>query len=407
MRWVLYIATWLAAAYALVAWSDHHTSLYLLGATAPGYRPNPLAILGHAAWFALARAPLAAVALPAGFLFALARRVQWRSYTWASWLFWMPFSLLAALFLLVAQPMPMIGGVYLNGLLLFMVGSTLGGLCAFPFVLLLRVKSHDVGFCSWPLSFLWRSGSDEVVVRYRTGRLRRKTARVPLGEFHLGFEQETVFRSGYIPSVSTGTGYTSSGETIHVTTTGPGQHYAYNQRTGRSQIRVGGIVDSNVYLRRGARLEAEANARRLKPRSDAIRAKQQEAAKAQKQQHNDIALERAQAALRKLAEQAGLNDEHWYDNRYSTHAENPGVLLEAIAADREGRGYAVYNKGQSTWIGSWKQAVVHETRQGLDIQVNDSAYRQQHMTERRFQLGAHFTVQSCQEWVSRIRLLSR
>ncbi len=434
MRVFLYILLWCGAFYLISNYLDHHArhidTAYSAGTyVAMAFREA----LTTAPWWVLG-------ALPLGALLALGRRLRWRSYSWRPWLIWTPFALLAALLLIIGNsfnqpttigwfllqilyrphlfPLPVhaweLQGQIINAALYFLVGSTMGATVGMVLVALFRTMSGDVGFYSHQLSFRWRKGSEDVMVRYRKGRVSRKTDRVPLGQFFLSFKEEIKEGTDYAPNIQTSTGTTSSGEHVSLTTYGPGTFYNYKRATGRTEVHIGGDVDGNVFLRKWSCVEANANWKRLAKPKEQLReaTDRQHKAETLKKKEDDQArfeatLAKANQAIKDMAEQAGLADELWNWHNFSTQPESAGKLLNAIGADRQGRGFVICNQGQSQWIGSWKGARVQESSKGLDIQVNDPEYRHRHMTERRFCVGETWTVQKCQEWASRIRLLSQ
>lgn len=112
--------------------------------------------------------------------------------------------------------------------------------------------------------------------------------------------------------------------------------------------------------------------------------------------------EKASATLHRLADEAQIGAERWSNLKRNLQGE----VMEAIVVDRTGQGLVIYNDGKERWTGNFKGAQLFRVDRGIKVQVDDPAYRAQHLTERRFQLGLHQTSDEWAEWVDRIRMLS-
>lgn len=390
--------------------------------------------LSDHSWWTLA-------ALPLGAARAIGGRLRWRSISWQPCLIatsWMPLIgiwlilfppnyilyFLSFLLGLVKWPLNLVLrplGISFTSLLiksiypagLFLIGSSIGGVVGMMLGALFRLVSGDVGFWSRSFSFLWRKGHADVVVRYRKNFWSRQTAHISLQEFAVRFTEVTAERTGYNPNIQYGSGFSSDGTVHHITMYGPGQSYQYTEKTGRSWVDIDGIR-SSVTLPWGSCIEIAYNIRRLekpKARLREIEAAEREATewrnKALEQAALAVAGMKAEVAMQTLMEQAGVEGDKWGYHRYSTHAETGGMILEALGADRGGRGFAIYDEGKEKWIGKWLGARAHETNNGLDIVVSDPDYRQRHMKERRFSIGQQWPVSERREWADRIRLLGQ
>lgn len=111
----------------------------------------------------------------------------------------------------------------------------------------------------------------------------------------------------------------------------------------------------------------------------------------------------AQKSLAKLCDQAKLEK----DFKNISCWNSSGMLTEAIAVDRSGKALAVYNKGASTWMGTLKGASAQIVGDKLELKVDDPAYREKHLTERRFSLLEKEPREMLVEWEDRINLLAK
>jgi len=427
-----------AALLALAAWASGlpHLVSRMTQAPVPAFVNAPF-YRSSQAWlqddiaYELERFPRwgAWLSLAAGAGLAIRRRWRWRSYGLVRLLALLPFGVLAGVCLVergasliqyvdgafqdelphLQAGSPEWTGYWIGGLavplivlgLSGVVGLTLGALLAQPAVALRRLAG-DAGFYARALSFRWLHGDAEVEVHVRPHRRGPTTAtRVPLHAFEATFKQEVLEKWGHTPSVTTVTGYTSSGEMVSGTAYGPGHAYQYKVTTPRQEVRLAG-VERRVFLGPADALEARWNVRRLMRHA-------RPAAEAHRRQREADARQAAEAIERKirdaldaLARQAGLAGERW-----TFHKASPaGELLEAIAADRLGAGYAVCDEGRERWVGRWHGARLFGVDGGIDVQVDDPAHRAQHLAERRFVIGRGWPAPLRNEWASRIALLA-
>jgi len=112
--------------------------------------------------------------------------------------------------------------------------------------------------------------------------------------------------------------------------------------------------------------------------------------------------EKASATLHRLADEAQIAAERWSNLRRNLQGE----LIDAIVVDRKGRALVIYEEGKERWIGTFKGAQLHPNEQGIEVQVDDPAYRAQHLTERRFLIGKFWNSEVRAEWSDRLRMLS-
>ena len=114
---------------------------------------------------------------------------------------------------------------------------------------------------------------------------------------------------------------------------------------------------------------------------------------------------RSEQQVRSLMREAGFGDNE-ADNFLRIVCDDKGELVEAIAADRAGRGVLVRDRGADKWLGHWNgaEATVEEGR--LQLKLVDPAYTEVHMTARRvsLRLGGGKTV--LDEWCDRIGMLA-
>lgn len=117
---------------------------------------------------------------------------------------------------------------------------------------------------------------------------------------------------------------------------------------------------------------------------------------------SSYAQEKASNALDFLIANAGLDKE--YLSKSSWGAD--GVLSEVIAVDRSGKSVAIYDNGAGTWKGNLKGASAQIIDNKLEVKVDDSAYRDQHLSDRHFTILAGQPRDVLLEWESRINLLA-
>jgi hypothetical protein len=295
-----------------------------------------------------------------------------------------------------------------------LLGALAGALAALVPLALWRMSGQGLGFQSRVLSFRHARGEKDVLCRYRTTnpwRGRYKTERVALADFGFRTWEETVTKTVYVPSVTTITGTTSGGQMVTGTAYGPGSSYDKEVRTGWFLVHLRGITASNkLALSKVQAAEANWVARRIEktfaaPARNAANLLAERTAEQQKQDEVtrvEAAASKARQAVAALVHSAGMSGENWY--RYRHDAD--GALIEVLAADREGRALAWYGGGNQRWSGRWKGATVKATRPALEIVVDDPAYREKHLTDRRVILAETWSQALRDEWVSRIEILA-
>jgi len=107
--------------------------------------------------------------------------------------------------------------------------------------------------------------------------------------------------------------------------------------------------------------------------------------------------------LDSLCQQAGMESDYFNKSYW----DNQGVLRWAIAVDRNGKAVAVYDEGAVTWIGTLKAASAQIIDNKLEVKVDDAAYRNKHVTERRFMILEKQPREVLVEWEDRINLLAK
>lgn len=105
-----------------------------------------------------------------------------------------------------------------------------------------------------------------------------------------------------------------------------------------------------------------------------------------------------------LLEKAGINEAECF-KCYRYWEKDGGYICAMLAADKEGRGCAIFNEGKDTWLGSWKNAQINEVGDTLEVQIEDPEYRKLNLKERRF-IIKYFSREDRLEWIDRIRILS-
>ncbi len=154
------------------------------------------------------------------------------------------------------------------------------------------------------------------------------------------------------------------------------------------------------------RLEEEAHATEEKARKERLAA--EEKARVDKQASEEKA---KSDALQNVRNQSTQLLKVWEIDPNSTfmtyryRESDGGYISTMLAADKEGRGGAVLNDGKDTWSGSWKNAQINEQGDTLEIQIDDPAFREKNLKERRFAIK-YFDREQRLEWIDRIRILS-
>lgn len=210
------------------------------------------------------------------------------------------------------------------------------------------------------------------------------------------FYHEKIKVRAYTPSF---TGYTSSGERI---TGQGGAPVVYNDTIGWT------VTISNLHNRERVELELkDAVARKMKLVTDEIEAWGKEISN---NQMTELVRLEAEGASRKASEQAAQYLSDWGLNGanpfYRYDYSRDGVISHMLAALPDGRGGAVYNNGQNSWAGSWRNAVVNDVNNTLEIQIDDPDYRSKHLKEHRFVIPSQWKREERLEWLDRIRILS-
>lgn len=237
------------------------------------------------------------------------------------------------------------------------------------------------------------------------------TISINAGKFHYEgrpqslsfYYHEKIKVKAYTPTV---TGYTSSGERF---TGQGGAPVVYNDTIGWT------VTITDMSSKNKAVLELKNDvARKLKLVTDRIEAWRNEIDRKDLADITEkVKLEtqwKAEEASKKASEQAtqylqawGVHDASpFYHYYYSTD----GVITQMLAALTDGRGGAVYNNGQNSWRGSWRNAVVNDVNETLEIQVDDPSYRSKRLKEHRFVIPNNWKREERLEWFDRIRILS-
>ncbi|MGM3277360.1 hypothetical protein [Ralstonia sp. 24A2] len=118
----------------------------------------------------------------------------------------------------------------------------------------------------------------------------------------------------------------------------------------------------------------------------------------------EAASTKAAESVRQVLEAAGFHASG--EGVFSWHRHDPsGVLVELIAADRNGRAFVVAGQGADRWQGLWQGAEAKLEGNALQLKVVDEAYRAQHLAERRFSLMTNVGLNEQQAWCDRVNLL--
>jgi hypothetical protein len=121
---------------------------------------------------------------------------------------------------------------------------------------------------------------------------------------------------------------------------------------------------------------------------------------------NALAQDKVQNILDKLQLASGVDQDCFKKIRI----DDAGMLHEAIAVDRSGKAFAVYNNGKSTWTGTLKgaSASINDKNQYLEVMVDDPAYREKNLAELRFHVAFYpAPKKELDEWKDRINLLAK
>lgn len=248
------------------------------------------------------------------------------------------------------------------------------------------------------------------LVNIRANKASNKVS-INSGKFHYEgrpqnlsfYYHEKIKVRAYTPTV---TGYTSSGERF---TGQGGAPVVYNDTIGWT-VTISDMSNKNKVV-----LELKNDvARKMRMVTDRIEAWRKEIDRKDLADITEMVKletqQKAEEASKKASEQAEQYLKDW-----GLHGENPfiryyysndGSITEMLAALSDGRGGAVYNGGKNFWSGSWKNAVVNEVNDTLEIQVDDPDYRSKHLKEHRFVIPSGWKREQRLEWFDRIRILS-
>lgn len=310
---------------------------------------------------------------------------------------------------------------------LWMMGVAVGRLLALPVIALVR-RTRGLGFLSSELKFRHRPGEETVEWHYLSkaapkGWQRRDVPLRHLSSFIHETRTDRVFERTYQTFEARGR---FSGEQISGTIEGPGQWVNRTTGTGRSHLTLGDLamtvststaVRANRTLQRlfdryvralhhADKLQQDEDRRRASAEraAEAERARQREADDAQRHQARvEKSRIDAHANLQSLLAEAGLSG----SDLWSKYAHDlDGRIVSLVAANRAGRGLIVHANGDETWAGEWRGASARIADGRLQVQVDDPAWRRQHLSERRFTLGERWTPEERQTWADRITLLA-
>ena len=127
--------------------------------------------------------------------------------------------------------------------------------------------------------------------------------------------------------------------------------------------------------------------------------------RAQVRRDKEAAEARSEQQVRSLMREAGFGDNE-ADNFLRVICDDRGALVEAIAADRAGRGVLVWDRGAAQWLGHWNGAEARIEDGRLQLKVVDPAYTEIHMTARRVSLKLSGGKTVLDEWCDRIGMLA-
>lgn len=400
-------------------------------------------------WQQLAGWPLLVLAL--GAAWTLRHRVQW--YAWDSRNFlaslvlgWLAAALVARGGLEVFQKLPellassatdgldpamyrvvVLAMVPLMAWALWMLGVALGRVLGLAVVAVLR-RTRGLGYYSARLKFRHRAGEENVEWHYFSteaprGWQRREVPLRQLGKFIHESRTERVYERTYQTFEARGR---FSGEQVTGTIEGPGQWVDRVRFSGRSMLTLGDLamtlptpvaVGANRTLERlfqkyvhslhradRARSEEERHRAMAQQRVEAEQARQREVDDAARHQARvEQSRVDAHANLQTLLADSGVTGSDLW-SKYSHDLD--GRIVSLVAANRAGRGIIVHADGEQTWAGEWRGASARVNGGVLEVQVDDPAWRRQHLTERRFSIGERWTPEERQAWADRIGLLA-
>ncbi len=321
---------------------------------------------------------------------------------------------------------------------LWMIGVALGRVLGLAVVGVLR-RTRGLGYYSPRLKFRHRHGEEKVEWHYFSkdaprGWQRRDIPLRQLGKFSHETRTDRVYERTYQTFEARGS---YSGERVTGTIEGPGRWVDRVRGTGLSHLTLGDLAmeiptslaaSANATLdllfkryihalhrADKARSDEQWQRNRTEQRAEEERAGQRaaEAAEAERQREADEAVRQqarlekskvdAHANLQALLAQAGVTGSDLW-SKYSHDLD--GRIVALVAASRAGRGVIVHANGEQTWSGEWRGASARVNEGRLEVQVDDPAWRQQHLSERRFALGERWTPEERQAWADRIGLLA-
>lgn len=311
-----------------------------------------------------------------------------------------------------------------------LLGHVLGRVLAWAAATLWRLTGRGVGICTPRLKLRWDRGDADFQIAYDATGKPAPTRRLPLHEAPAPVVREMGTKQVHIPKVSTINARNAYGDRIHGTIESEGHYVTVPEPSvwwsgkgagmTRYHVKRPEVRETNLALERlapfaKAAREAWEQARiaerqqQAEAAAAAAEARERQAREAQAQASRDEQARRehgrrvAHDAMATLVHQAGLDT----SAMWSRYGHDPsGRLAYAIAADRSGRGFAVYADGAQTWQGHWRGASCRFEDGALQVQVDDPAYREQHMSQRRFSIGERWEKAEQQAWLDRIQLLS-
>lgn len=311
-----------------------------------------------------------------------------------------------------------------------LLGHVLGRLLAWAGATLWRVSGRGVGIYTPRLKLRWDRGDDHFLVAHDGTGKTVPTKRLPLHEAPTPVVQQMGTKKKHIPKVSSITARNQYGDRIHGTIESEGYYVTVPEPSvwwvGKGpgmtyyHVKAPEVRETNLALQRLAPFaqaardawelaRAAERQQQAEAAAAAAEARERQAREAEARATRDEQARREQGrraahdAMAALVRQAGVDTSAMW-SRYGHDLD--GRLAYAIAADRSGRGFAVYADGAQTWVGHWRGASCRLEDGALQIQVDDPAYREQHLSQRRFSLGARWEKAEQQAWLDRIELLA-
>lgn len=234
----------------------------------------------------------------------------------------------------------------------------------------------------------------------------------------------TTTQSTYVPS-TTATGWTD-GQSITVTV--PGQTVYSDVSTGNAVPVPDGTRMLNVIARFDPRerkknielgcfpereeeeiksvfAEINRHALALVEQRNAADHQVRQEKRLQELRDKEAAEAHSEQQVRSLMREAGFGDNE-ADNFLRIVCDDKGELVEAIAADRAGRGVLVWGRGAEKWLGHWSGAEAKIEDGRLQMKLVDPVYSEIHMAARRVSLKLSGGKTVLDEWCDRIGLLA-